>query len=225
MIHLEIPAQELAQRLKNIRCILLDWDGVFNDGFKYGEGSPFSETDSMGINLLRYFFFITNNHFPFTAVISGEKNPSAFHFATREHFHACYFKIKDKKMAIHDIRKRYSISDNETIFFFDDVLDLPIARVAGIRVYIHHPSRRHFLEFLKKEKLCDIYSDSGGGNHGVREVCEHLIACSGQMEKICISRENYDLEYDRYSEHRKKIPTDFFTMDADNQIKPQEIKS
>ncbi len=49
------PIDVLKRRLKTIRGLVCDWDGVFNSGAK-GEGIPstFTEPDSMGTNLLRF---------------------------------------------------------------------------------------------------------------------------------------------------------------------------
>ncbi|HUL80560.1 MAG TPA: phosphatase, partial [Gammaproteobacteria bacterium] len=83
------PPSVLRARMKSIRGIVSDWDGVFNAGSK-GEGatSTFGEPDSMGINLLRYALYREHNRLPVAALITGEDNPSARAFAQREHFHA-----------------------------------------------------------------------------------------------------------------------------------------
>ena len=58
-------------------CFVLDWDGVFNSGEKTSTtGSSFSEVDSMGLNLLRYAYYLVHGKMPVTLVISGEKNES-----------------------------------------------------------------------------------------------------------------------------------------------------
>lgn len=47
------PYLRIAEKNKNIRAYIFDWDGVFNDGIK-GDGinSPFYEADAMGVNML-----------------------------------------------------------------------------------------------------------------------------------------------------------------------------
>ena len=78
----------------NIKAFIFDWDGVFNNGQKNANSSSnFNETDSMGTNLLRYSYFLTNGVLPITAVISGEKNEAAFYFCERECFKFSFFKI------------------------------------------------------------------------------------------------------------------------------------
>lgn len=207
-----ISKEDIQIRLSKIRCILLDWDGVFNNGYKHIEGSGFSETDSMGLNLFRYFLFRKNNSLPFCAIISGEKNETAFYYAKREHLHAFYFKIKDKFIALNDFKKRWNLKDDEIIYFFDDVLDLPIARTVGLRAYIHHPSRSHFLDFLKNENLCDIYSDLGGGNSALRELFENLMVLGDDFSSILLSREKYDEFYGNYITIRNAVNAEYYFL-------------
>ena len=95
-------ADEIAQKFSAIKAFVFDWDGVFNNGEKNGGGSSsFNEIDSMGTNLLRFSHYLKNKQLPHTAIISGEKNESAFFFAKREHFGASYFKIANKKCHMH----------------------------------------------------------------------------------------------------------------------------
>ena len=52
-------ATTLKEKLNGINAYIFDWDGVFNNGSKGADGSsPFNEVDSMGINMLRYNYYI-----------------------------------------------------------------------------------------------------------------------------------------------------------------------
>jgi 3-deoxy-D-manno-octulosonate 8-phosphate phosphatase (KDO 8-P phosphatase) len=214
MISCLIAESELQHKFSCIRAILLDWDGVFNNGFKQENGSGFSETDSMGLNLLRYSIFLKSHSIPYVGLISGEKNPAAIFYSRREHFHACYFSVKDKSIALQDFLSRFGLNGQEVIYFFDDVLDLPVARRSGMRAYIGHPSRNKFQEYLIKEKLVDIMSDLGGGNHALRELCEYLMDKCGTWSDILRSREKYDDHYKAYIHERNVITTAFYTCES-----------
>ena len=79
--------EELAKKLQHIKAYIFDWDGVFNDAHKsLDQTSSYSETDSMGINLLRFAHYLKQGHSAPVAVITGEQNKVAFGFAQREHF-------------------------------------------------------------------------------------------------------------------------------------------
>src|SRR6478609_5750430 len=81
------PISEIQSKMESIRAFVFDWDGVFNGGQKQSTGgSSFSEVDSMGTNLLRFSYFFRNGTMPVTAILSGEKNETAFYFSEREGF-------------------------------------------------------------------------------------------------------------------------------------------
>src|SRR4051812_22453306 len=108
------PFAEFKDRLSKIKAYVFDWDGVFNDGVKPDSnraaqgGSPFSEIDSMGTNMLRFGHWMATGELPFVAIITGEENPTAQYLAQREHFHAVYFKSANKLIAFeHFLRENH----------------------------------------------------------------------------------------------------------------------
>src|SRR4051812_37868128 len=95
------PEGEIRKKLEGVRAFVFDWDGVFNNGNKTAiSGSGFSEIDSMGVNLLRYSWFLTHGDLPVTAIISGEKNDTAFYFCNREGFTYSFHKFPHKVHAL-----------------------------------------------------------------------------------------------------------------------------
>ena len=68
--------------------------------------------------------------------ISGEKNPSAFYFCERENFNYSFFKVANKINALNFICEKENIKHAEVAYFFDDVLDLSMAEVCGVRILI-----------------------------------------------------------------------------------------
>src|SRR5436190_10827070 len=128
------PPSVFIDRLKKVKAVLFDWDGVFNNGFKQGTfGSVFSEVDSMGTNMLRYALWRASSILPatailpVTAIITGETNPSALQLAQRESFHAVYSHIKNKGEVFARFLAEYKLQPSEVLFFFDDILDLSVA--------------------------------------------------------------------------------------------------
>jgi 3-deoxy-D-manno-octulosonate 8-phosphate phosphatase (KDO 8-P phosphatase) len=204
---------KMTERLQSIKAFVFDWDGVFNNGEKHGGGSSsFSEIDSMGTNLLRFSYFLQHKKLPATAILSGEKNESAFYFAKREHFDSSYFKIPNKIIGINHFCEANNIKPNEVCYFFDDVLDLPVAKVAGLRVFIPRKAGAQFTAFVKQNHLADYITASASADFAVREACEMLMTVSGQFDKAITSRMNYDDVYKQYIEARNGMPTAFFTL-------------
>jgi len=65
------PFAEFQERLSKIKAYLFDWDGVFNDGVKTASGgSPFSEVDAMGTNMLRFGHWLKTGALPFDVLIT-----------------------------------------------------------------------------------------------------------------------------------------------------------
>src|SRR5271154_417970 len=114
----------IEQKLQSIKAYIFDWDGVFNDGHKYADGSSsFSETDSMGTNLIRFNHYLKHNELSPVAVITGEHNKAAFHLTKRENFNAVYYKMRHKESSLLHFCKASKIKPHEVLFVFDDVLD------------------------------------------------------------------------------------------------------
>jgi 3-deoxy-D-manno-octulosonate 8-phosphate phosphatase (KDO 8-P phosphatase) len=212
------PIELVQERLKNIKAFVFDWDGVFNNGQKDASGgSNFSEVDSMGTNLLRYSCFLLKKQLPITAVISGEKNETAFYFCERECFNYSFFKISNKKLALEKVCTEEKISPHEVAYFFDDVLDLPIAEVCGLRILVNQKANPLFLEYCKEFHLVDYATAHSGGHYAVREACELLMALNGNYAEVLNSRKKFDSNYDQYIKLRREVKTQFFTV-KENEI-------
>jgi 3-deoxy-D-manno-octulosonate 8-phosphate phosphatase (KDO 8-P phosphatase) len=214
---------DLATRLGKAKAFIFDWDGVFNNGFKLGQqGSGFSEVDSMGTNLLRFSHFLKTKHLPFTAIISGEKNESAQFFATREHFDMSFYKIAHKIDALNYVCDHKKIKPEEVVYFFDDVLDLSIANVCGLRILISKKATTLFIDHCIQNNLVDYISANDGGDHGIRESCEMLMSVSGNFNEVLKQRTESSDNYKEYIRYRNNIETHIFTKDTMGRIIPDQ---
>ncbi len=207
-----ISTKEIAQNLKKIKAFIFDWDGVFNNAEKNeSRSSNFNEADSMGTNLLRFSYYLKNKELPFTAIISGEKNQQSFYFAAREHYHSCYFKFSNKIDAFEHYCKLNNLQANEVAYFFDDVLDLSIAKVCGLRILINRNAGILFKNYIRKNKLADYITFNNGSSYAIREACELLMACNDNFDEVLDKRTDFSGEYKNYIESRNKMNTAFFT--------------
>jgi 3-deoxy-D-manno-octulosonate 8-phosphate phosphatase (KDO 8-P phosphatase) len=216
-----IDSAEFSSRLSGIKAFLFDWDGVFNNGEKNMDGhSVYSETDSMGINMMRFHYHLQKNIMPITAVISGEHNRLSYQWAQREHLHAVYAGIKHKEVALEDICKTYHIKPEEVLFVYDDVLDLSLAAKAGLRFLVHHAGNPAFESFCVRNELADYLTQQEGGHHAIREISEAVMQYSGDYDLTIRHRMEYSKPYLDYLEARNKIDTPFLTY-KDGIIQPQ----
>jgi len=197
---------EVVRRLSGIRAVICDWDGVFNDGFKdEAGGSPFSEVDSMGLNLLRFSLWLGKEELPFTAIITGQHNPYAERFGERERLHSVFMGFTHKPVAFDRFLQQHGLKAEEVLFIYDDVLDLPVAERCGLRVLIGHRATELFQRACIERGLADVHIRMGGGHHGLREACELLIDLSGKWDRVVDHRVAFDAVYQRYLAARQAI--------------------
>lgn len=205
--------ETIAERLKHVKAFMFDWDGVFNNGQKMpGTGSAFSEVDSMGTNLLRFSYYLHHGQHPLCAVISGEKNEPAFYFSEREGFQFSYFKVAHKAQALASICEQTGIQPSEVAYFFDDVLDLPIAEQCGIRILVNQKINPLFQQYCIQHHLADYVCAAAGGQFAVREATELLIGLNGNYDKVLSERIANSENYQRYISERRTLTTAFFTL-------------
>jgi len=203
------PIGTLAERVRTVRGLVSDWDGVFNQGAK-GDGaeSTYSEPDSMGTNLLRYALWRQQGQLPIAALITGAENPSARMFAVREHFHAVYYGSRNKTAAIEALCRTHSVSSDRLVCIFDDVNDLGMAFACGIRVFVQRSASPLLREYVVRQGLCDYVTAHSSERHAVREVCELLLGLLGAFDAVVASRVAWDASYAAYFAARQAVATE-----------------
>lgn len=200
------PEKDLQRRLARTKAVLLDWDGVFNDGFKDAEGgSPFSEVGSMGVNLLRFALWLRNGSLPKAAIITGQHNPFSERFAQRERLHGVYMGFTNKPEAFDAFLKQHDLKADEVAFFFDDVLDLPVAARCGLRIMIGSPVTAWLVEQAIARGEVDMVTANSGGDNGLREATDAVIALLGNGTDVIDHRVEYSETYQRYLRERQAV--------------------
>ena len=202
----------LLEKLSKIKAFIFDWDGVFNNGMKDEHGSsPFSEVDSMGVNMLRFNHYLHTEKTPLTAIISGERNRASFTFSVREHFNSVYYKVADKKLALDHFCSMHHIEPHEIAFFFDDVLDLGLAEKAGLRIMIGRPANPFLLEYAELRGIADYITAADGSHYAVREATELLIGIRGLYDETIEYRSHFTGKYKDYLQMRNMTDLAFYT--------------
>ncbi|MEO8067470.1 MAG: hypothetical protein ABI599_07255 [Flavobacteriales bacterium] len=197
----------LRRRLANVRAFVLDWDGVFNDGFKDASGSsPFSEVDSMGLNLLRFTWWNMYKQLPPCIIITGQHNAQAEAFAQREHLHSVHMGFTHKPEAFAVFLREHNVRPEQVAFFFDDVLDLPIARQVGFSTLIRRTASP-LLELAAIKGNGDIATFNSGATHGLREGCELIMFLSGRWDETLEHRVGNTETYQAYLKARNAVET------------------
>ena len=191
------------EKLAKIKAYVFDWDGVFNNGEKSESGSSsYNELDSMGLNMLRFNHFLRTGQNPIVAIISGEKNSAAFTLAKREHFQAVYYKVSNKSEALTHLCNAHGLQSHEVAFFFDDVLDLSIASLCGLRIMVGNDCSPLLHNLVKENKFADYLTNNSGGNNALREAVELLMGLSGRYDETIMQRVRFSNNYKQYLDAR-----------------------
>ncbi len=202
------PVEELTQKLDDCHAIVFDWDGVFNAGRKGNSSSSgFSEADSMGTNMLRYGLWRRRKQLPYTAIISGEENESAIAFASREHLTAVYTGIRNKQQVIAHICNEHNLQPEQVACVFDDINDLPMAEICGLRFRVHRTASPMFADFVDRREFCDYVTGGDANRYAVREVCELMLGLMDSYDDVVESRIARDSEYEAFFKARQAVVT------------------
>jgi 3-deoxy-D-manno-octulosonate 8-phosphate phosphatase (KDO 8-P phosphatase) len=204
-----ISPEQFWEKLGGIRAFLFDWDGVFNSGKKGKDiHSGFSEPDAMGLNMLRFSYWLGyQKQIPICGILSGIDNPHAAYFAQREKLPHALMGYLDKGEAFNGFLSRTGLKASEVAFVFDDVLDLPVAKACGLRIAVNRKASPLFIKYLKDHSLVDYLTGTEGGEHAVREACELMAGFSGLYEKAVSERAAFTPAYHEYLTQRNEVAT------------------
>lgn len=164
----------LFKKIRKIKLLALDFDGVLTDGFvyvdKFGlESVRCSRRDSLGIEMLK------NNGIE-VVVISKEKNPVVSARCKKMNI-KCWHGIYDgggKLIILKTICKKMKLLPEEICYVGDDVNDLPCLDFAGAAITVADGND-------KNKKVADYITKRKGGDHAVREICDLILESKGKI--------------------------------------------
>ena len=125
----------------------------------------------------------------------------------------------NKIKSFHHFIQEHGLAPEEVIFVFDDVLDLSIAEICGVRIQINRPAGVLFNQWVALHNLADYVTASAGGNFAVREACELLMGLNNSFESALQERMAFGRPYQQYLAERLAIETKVFSA-ADGEVKP-----
>jgi len=165
---------EINDRLRNIKLLLLDVDGVLTDGRiiigNYGdEIKNFDVNDGLGIILLKRAGIKCAI---MTAKSSRIVKIRAKHLKI-DKIYENHYKIK----CLRHIKRRFRLNEDEICFVGDDLIDLPILRRVGLAVAVPNAVKevREAAHYITKNQ---------GGRGAVREICELILKAQNKWQEI-----------------------------------------
>jgi 3-deoxy-D-manno-octulosonate 8-phosphate phosphatase (KDO 8-P phosphatase) len=193
------PPSFIEQKLASLKGLVFDWDGVFNNSFKVdNSGSPFSEADSMGLNMVRFSYFLKHGFIPKIFIITGENNLPALTLAKRESFSAVFLQAKHKTDTLPILKTEFNLKPEQLAFSFDDILDLGLAKEVVLRFMVKRNANPLLAAMTIKEGWVDYLTANDGGNFAVREICELIIGLNDNFEEVVTNRIGFTKAYQAY---------------------------
>lgn len=165
----------LKNKLKKIKIILLDVDGVLCNGdITYldngTERKSFSVQDGMGITMARMGGLLTG-------IITGRESEIISRRANELKMDVVSQGNFNKLNPYLDILKKFELSDEEVCYIGDDILDLIILNRVGFSVAVSNAR-----EEVKAN--CDYITVAPGGKGAVREVIDLILKRQDKFDGI-----------------------------------------
>tara|TARA_Y100000816_G_scaffold238965_1_gene185246 strand:+ start:654 stop:1184 length:531 start_codon:yes stop_codon:yes gene_type:complete len=165
----------LISKIKKIKMIISDIDGVWTDGtfYKGTDGQEFKKfnvNDGVGVAMARAAGYKI-------ALISGR-------FSSATKYRAKELKIEDvyngglnKIHAYEELKTKYNIVDSEIAYVGDDLIDIPVMEKVGVPIAVANA--------IQDVKGISIYTTKVAGGFGAfREAISWLINGQGRMEEV-----------------------------------------
>lgn len=199
-------AFDIREKLQHIKAYLFDWDGVFNDG-RLGDSalSSYSAVDSLGFTMLSFGHFLTHHKLSHLGVITGEASPHCVEWCKKQNANHLYTGVKEKQKALEHFLQSEGLEPENVAYFYDDILDIPIAEKVGLRFAVGRDCNPMFNEYIVRNKLADYITACDGQNHAVRELSELLLSLLDKQFSVIDHRAKYDDHFKDFIEHRKQV--------------------
>lgn len=165
---LAVNNQHLKEKIKKIKMVLTDNDGVLTDNGVYYSANGefmkrFSIRDGMGIERLREILGIE------TGILTGENSEAIRRRAEKLAITNLYLGVKDKLEVLQIILKKHQLRSEEIAYIGDDVNDYNIIKEVGFSA-----SPADGMPFIKE--IVDYVCEARSGNGAFRELAELIIA-------------------------------------------------
>lgn len=162
-------------KLKPIKLLILDVDGVLTDGKiiytdRGEEIKRFDVRDGHGLKLLMRSGIEV-------ALLTGRKSRAVLHRARDLGIRHVYQKATDKMQVYAKILARNKLPDRSVAFVGDDLIDIPVLKRVGFSAAVPNA-------VPEVKEIVDYVTMSGGGEGAVREICELLLKAQNKWKKV-----------------------------------------
>ena len=167
--------QKIIEKLKKIKLLLLDVDGVLTDGsIIYNdndvETKTFNVKDGLGIRILMKQKIDV-------AIITGRSSRALYRRCEDLGIKFIFDGIKDKAEILSKITMKTGIAPQNMAFICDDLPDILLMKKIGLSVAVSDAHKAVI-------DVADMVTTLKGGYGAVREICEAILIAQGFWGKI-----------------------------------------
>ncbi|XKE46709.1 HAD hydrolase family protein [Halomonas organivorans] len=168
-------APELVDRLRRIRLLAMDVDGVLTDGRLYfqsdgGEIKAFHTLDGHGIKLLQRAGVEV-------ALITGRDSPMVSRRAAALGIRHLFQGIEKKLPTLRQLCARLDLDLDQVAYCGDDMPDVAAIRQSGVGISV--PGAPDYIRHY-----ADWVTEREGGFGAVREICDTLLRVQGHWDAV-----------------------------------------
>ncbi len=172
---------EVQDKIKAVRCLILDVDGILTDGGIIMDDSGretkrFDVRDGHGLKMLMRSGIEV-------VLLTGRTSQVVTHRALDLGIQDVYQGATNKLQVFKDILGKKNLPGPATAFMGDDVVDIPVLRRVGFSATAAdaHDDVKDVVDYVAKK---------GGGRGAVREICELILQVQGRWKE---AMERYEL--------------------------------
>ena len=167
--------EEIQTKLKKIKMLVLDVDGVMTDGSIIidsdgREMKNFNVRDGHGLVMIQ-------RHGIQVAILTGRTSTVVDHRARDLKITEVYQGALNKKEIFAQILEKNNLTPELIAYMGDDIVDIPVLKLVGFSVAVADA-----LELVKK--IVDYVTVNRGGQGAVREICEMLLMAQGHWPEV-----------------------------------------
>jgi 3-deoxy-D-manno-octulosonate 8-phosphate phosphatase (KDO 8-P phosphatase) len=167
--------EEVWERARRIRLLILDIDGVLTDGSLYFDAKGetlkvFNVRDGHGIKMAQRAGLEV-------ALVSGRRSDAAFHRARELEINRFFEGVRDKVAILEQLLAALNLTPPEVAAVGDELVDLPLFHRVGLAVAVADavPEVRAAAHWV---------TPLPGGQGAVREVCDLLLQAQDKWEEL-----------------------------------------
>lgn len=165
---------DLDVRLRRIKFIVCDVDGVLTDGRIWydGEGHPFRWIHARDGTALTLWHLVGGQ----SALVSGLGSRAIEAIAEQWRCAECHQWVKDKGRVCREMAARHGIALEEMAFLGDDIIDLTGLRAVGLGVAVADASPEVKVE-------ANLVLEASGGHGAVRDLVSRILREQGRYDE------------------------------------------